>query len=170
MSDIDVLAIQLAEGISIPELHGSVSGLVVRHYDRLEAAVDRGFQLLEGRVDPDYLDPFVTAIAESLLDPDMGFAPILEDPSSPLAVRIAELSQWVIGFVAGYFYMVDESYEKISNSEVKEILDDFLAIAEIDSAQQDSEESEAEFVHVYEFVRVGALLIMESSGEENNSW
>ena len=52
MSDIEVLAVQLAHGISISELHGAVSGLVARHFNQLDDALDRGFQLLDGNIDP----------------------------------------------------------------------------------------------------------------------
>ena len=168
MSDIEVLAVQLADGIGIPELHGTASGLVARHFNHLQDGLDRGFQLLDGKIDPDYLDPFIATLAESMLDPDMGFAPMLNDSSGSLANRIDDLSKWLTGFISGYYYRVDESVQETAGSEIVEILADFQAISQIDSSVQDSDEEEAEFIHVYEYVRVGAMLIMESSSEDNS--
>ena len=168
MSDIEVLAVQLAHGISISELHGAVSGLVARHFNQLDDALDRGFQLLDGNIDPEYLDPFTAMLAESMLDPNMGFAPMLDDLSGSLANRIDDLSKWITAFISGYYYRVDESVQKTASSEVEEILADFQAISQIDSTEQDSDEGEAEFIHVYEYVRVGAILLMESASDNNS--
>ena len=160
MSDIEVLAMEAASGISVPELHGTVTGLIAASDGESAEVVSRvGLDLLGDGADPVYLDQFIEAAVEAIFDPDMSFKPLLDDENDPLTARARGLGEWVSGFLAGYAALADGDDRP---EEVEETIRDFASIAQIDTDLEESEDAEGDFVSIFEFVRVGALLVLES--------
>ena len=84
------------------------------------------------------------------------FEPLIEDDDNSLAVQAASLATWCYGFLATLGdeqglreYLSDESFES---------LQDIQAIRELD-ADELSNDDEAAFSEIYEYVRVAASLV-----------
>ena len=159
MSDLEVFAIEAATRITVSELHGSVTGVIAAAPEAApEEVVERSLELLGADVDEEFLAPFVEATMERLFDPELAFAPLLEDDNDPLGARVRSLREWVNGFLTAYGVAAGETRPA---ENIQETLQDFMRIAEVDDELEDSDDAESDFVAIYEFVRVGALLIVE---------
>ncbi|TAN48441.1 MAG: YecA family protein [Methylococcaceae bacterium] len=86
---------------------------------------------------------------------DFTFDLLLPDEDAPLSERAAALSGWCKGFLHG---MGAWSEGTVCSEDGKEILKDIYQIAELD-ADDLSEEDEAAFAELSEFLRVGVQLL-----------
>jgi len=82
---------------------------------------------------------------------------LLPDEDQGVGPRAEGLGLWCHGFVAGYTLAGGPRGEGLSE-DARDALDDFSQIAQI-AADADDEESQADFEEVYEYVRMGALLL-----------
>ncbi len=170
LSDLTALALNAirdsAQSLSVNELHGAVVGIAVCN--------DRSFALqsltdllgVDALSTEENVELFVNSSTELLFSDDMSFTPLLADDDAPLEVRATALGEWtgsfVAGFVAGLEDRADCSFESLPE-EVKEIIEDFVAIAEIDRSADSVEvadDPEEDLMQLQEFVKVCALLVM----------
>jgi len=94
-------------------------------------------------------------MSTGLQDSDLGFQLWLPGDEYPLEQRLAALADWCSGFLLGLAWGgLDQSgWEKLSD-ELSEALHDLVAISGVDEL---SSGSEADFMQLYEYVRMVAL-------------
>lgn len=106
-----------------------------------------------------------TGTLAQLSDDDMSFALLIPDDDTDIAQRLQALSQWCHGFLSG-FGSSGLSGNQTFSPESAEALRDFAAIVQIGTDAEDTEQSEADFFEVSEYVRLAALnLFFEFGGQ-----
>lgn len=171
--DLVALAESAAQRIPAAELHGTVCGLVSCPSDTplLQDLVE----LLgaDELTDQSSVEAFVDASAAALHSEDMSFALLLPDDAASLERRIEALSIWcgsyLAGFAAGLARRGVGSLEECSE-EVREIVGDFAAIAEVepDAGGHTGESAEVDFAELAEFVKVGSLLLLSAFADDSD--
>lgn len=146
------------------ELHGLVSGYVCSGF-REDAAGHLLDWLGEapGAGVHELLDRLIVDTGSMLADPEIGFQPLVPDEEQPLGQRGKAISRWCMGFMSGFGATVDFN-EKSLDDEVKEVLADLDRISRMTEDIPESEENEADFTEILEYVRVSALLVFASYG------
>lgn len=170
VTDLTALALDATYQLPVAELHGAVCGLAACHgeglptQDLLELLGD------DALTDQEAVERFVAATISDLQAEDLSFAPLLPADDAALEERLEALGQWCSSFLAGLAAgLARHGVASLDDcpAEVREIVRDFVAIAEIDAAAPDAEaaaargvdSAEADFVELEEFVKVGTLLI-----------
>ncbi|MFW6093042.1 MAG: UPF0149 family protein [Pseudomonadota bacterium] len=172
MADLSALARDAAAHPLPPaELHGVVVGLAVCH--GYEVPVHDVVELVgvDALTDETALNDFVQAAVVELRAPDMSFAPLLPEEESELAVRVEALGQWCGSYLAGLAAgLARQGIESLEDTpeEVREIVRDFAAIAQVDEEAHETDAAEADFAELEEFVKVGVLLMMTTFGHETD--
>ncbi|PTU75056.1 YecA/YgfB family protein [Pseudomonas mangrovi] len=87
---------------------------------------------------------------------DVTVVMLLPGDDSPLAERAVALGQWCMGFLAG-FGLTERSGEL--SEDASEVLQDFVAIAQIQDALEESEDGETDYMEVMEYLRVAPMLL-----------
>lgn len=86
------------------------------------------------------------------------FQLLLPDDDSMLSTRLQGVSHWCQGFLMGITHAGITDIEKLA-SNLPEIVRDFVEISRAESFEiENSEEDEASFIEISEFVRMGTLL------------
>ena len=149
-------------GVGASELHGSLAGYLCGGGDAGARAFVTALELESDDAHPD--DPGHALLAElysqcrlQLADPELGFEPLLPEPSRPLAERCDALVEWCRGFLGG-LGLGGFGARRAVSEEGAEILHDFEAIASSQLSCED-EDDEDSLTEVFEFVRIGALLL-----------
>src|SRR5690606_11660861 len=106
---------------------------------------------------------------------DLTFAPLLPDDDAAIEERLEALGQWCGSFLAGLAAgLARRGAASLDDcpDEVREIVRDFAAIAQVDpstafaagpgAGEPSAEAAEADLFELEEFVKVGALLIMST--------
>ncbi len=89
---------------------------------------------------------------------DFDFQLLLPDDDAELSQRLQAISHWCQGFLMGITHAGITDIDKLS-ANLPEIVRDFVEISRADSFEiNDSEEDEASYVEICEFVRMGTLL------------
>lgn len=150
------------------EIHGLLSGLVCGGYafennDYLKLIDDMfnegesisgqlriTFKLLFGQV------------WQTLLDDSYGFNLMLPDDDDSIAERGHALSAWVQGYNLGFG--VQQKNNATLSDDVKEVLNDFVEIANLSDEMEEDEETEQAFFEIAEYVRISALLCFTELG------
>lgn len=114
----------------------------------------------DGRVQ---LESLFTATGAALADETFGFEPLLPDAEdSALDERAEALGAWCQGFIYG---LGREAADRIDalGADAREYLADLREIAQVGfDADDPSEDDEAAYAEVVEYVRMGALLVHAS--------
>lgn len=171
MSDLTALALNAAHQLPVAELHGAVCGLGVCHGDDTPVVDVVALLGEEALTHQAAVEEFVNAAVGDLQAEDMRFAPLVPGDDAPLADRLEALGQWCASFLAGFAAgLARRGATSLEDcpEEVREIVRDFSAIAQVDAdaAGRGSEAAETDFVELEEFVKVGALLIMSTLNHE----
>lgn len=87
---------------------------------------------------------------------DMAVVLLLPNDDSPLTERAVALGQWCMGFLAGFGLTEREG---ALSEEAAEVLQDFVAIAQIQDALEESEDAETDYMEVMEYLRVAPMLL-----------
>lgn len=164
------------------ELHGLMVGEIVGSLRR--TASDWLNQVLEhmgvesldnerhANVTEDLLG-FYTHTLEGMDKDSSSFILMLPDDDYDLSERIESLVVWVRGFLEGIAISASDRLKNI-DSELQEILKDFVDICQIDTRVEQDESGEKEFFEISEYVRIGVLnlyaeLNAPSVGDEANT-
>lgn len=89
---------------------------------------------------------------------DMSFQPLLPDDDYSLDQRLQGLSSWIRGFLEG-MALVAGSALGSAPEEIRELIEDLVAISQVSEGEEDSEEGEQQFTEITEYVRLGALSV-----------
>jgi uncharacterized protein YgfB (UPF0149 family) len=171
VSDLTALALNAAHQLPVAELHGAVCGLGVCHGHATPVVDVVALLGEEALTHQSAVEDFVSAAVGQLQAEDMSFAPLLPDDDVPLPDRLEALGQWCASFLAGFAAgLARRGATSLEDcpEEVREIVRDFSAIAQIDADPTDRgvEAAETDLVELEEFVKVGALLIMSTLNHE----
>lgn len=152
-------------GINASELHGSLCGYLCAggaagtnawcEALALEALQD---VLSDNANARRIFEQFFDQSRTRLLDPQLGFEPLLPDCEGPLLDRAAALMEWCRGFIGGLGLAGNEGADALS-VEGQEVLADLSRFAASDLETGDSDEDDANFTEVFEYVRMGALFL-----------
>lgn len=91
-----------------------------------------------------------------LCSEDVTVVLLLPDDDTPLAQRAAALGQWCQGFLGGFGLTARDG---ALSAEAMEVLQDLSAIAQVQSALEESEDGESDYMEVMEYLRVAPLLL-----------
>lgn len=112
----------------------------------------------------------VASVSESMLrDGEPAMSLLLPDEDLDLTVRAEGLSEWCHGFVTG-FGLSGCYVNQESNQEAAEVLKDLVDIGKIVVSEEESEEEQAAFTEVVEYVEAAVLMLygsMQFTGEGN---
>lgn len=95
---------------------------------------------------------------ELLKSADMSFHPLLPDDDYAIDQRLEALVAWVRGFLEGMALSAGESLGEAPD-EIRELIEDMVAISQVSEDQDSDEESEQQLVEITEYVRLGALAV-----------
>jgi hypothetical protein len=183
VTDLTALALNAAHQLPVAELHGVVCGLAVCHGEALPIHDLIELVGIDALSDQAAVEQFVSASVANLQAQDLSFSLLLPEDDVALEARLEALGEWCGSFLAGLAAGLARrgagSLEDCPG-EVREIVRDFAAIAEIDASAMEgptpaqlqpsdpdggapsTDAAEADFVELEEFVKVGALLIMST--------
>lgn len=105
-----------------------------------------------------FLDTAYEVTLASLQSSDLSFTPLLPDDDYALDQRLQALSAWVRGFLEGMAVMASRQLGE-ATGEIRELVEDLVAISQVAEGEGDSEEGEQQFNEITEYVRVGALTV-----------
>lgn len=151
------------------ELHGSLTGQLAAG-ERLspEAWLALASEHLATEQLADYQQEdavlrrfLMTAYEQSLQNlqaPDMSFQLLLPDEDHDIGERLLALAAWVRGFLEG-MALSGGGHLRNAPDEIRELMKDFAAIAQVQADESGTEEDERQLAEVIEFVRVGVLTV-----------
>jgi len=175
-ASIDSLFHQLGLGLDPAECHGGLCGLLCASDTVTGAAWVN--QVLAGRLDLPEAEPpplqggahgeghallliLYKETAGQLDDPEFGFSLLLPDDEVPLSQRAESLSRWCQGFLAGLGFGGVQDQSKLPG-DCHEVMRDFAEISRLGHGADDAtNEDEAAFAEIVEYVRMAALVVYE---------
>lgn len=95
-------------------------------------------------------------VKSELTGTEMAVVLLLPSDDAPLAERAAALGQWCQGFLGGFGLTAREG---ALSGEAVEVLQDLASIAQVQSALEDSDDGESDYMEVMEYLRVAPLLL-----------
>lgn len=109
-----------------------------------------------------------TKIKEDLDGVDCGFNMLLPNDEEKLSSRIDALGFWCRGYLSG-LGLAGVTQDQLHNDAVKELVQDLSQIAHVSIETDESEEDEANYVELVEFVRVAVQNIKVELSVEDQS-
>lgn len=95
-------------------------------------------------------------VREELAGGEFAVVLLVPGDDEPLAERAGALGQWCQGFLSGFGLA---PREQALSADAMEVLQDLSAIAQVQSALEDSEDGESDYMEVMEYLRVAPLLL-----------
>jgi uncharacterized protein YgfB (UPF0149 family) len=158
-ASVDGLFHQLGLGLDAAECHGTLCGLLCAS-DTVKGSAWVN-QVLSGRLDLPEEEAPPLQVGSHGDDPEYGFSLLLPDDDLPLAQRAESLSRWCQGFLAGLGLGGLQDQSKLPGDS-SEVMRDFVEISRLGHGDgDDSNEDEAAFAEIVEYVRMAVLLVYE---------
>jgi uncharacterized protein YgfB (UPF0149 family) len=95
-------------------------------------------------------------VKAELTGDDIAIVLLLPGDDAPLSERAMALGQWCQGFAAGFGL---NAGGKELSEEAREVLQDLVAISQVQDALEESEDGESDYMEVMEYLRVAPLLL-----------
>lgn len=162
---------ELDAAISAAEYHGHLIGRFVGGHAVEGAVVMSIVSDLTGAARDaveEQADQWRTLIASYFKDFQSeyyGFQPMLPSDEKPLCERLDGIGLWCTGFLNGIGCALNEEQAK-GVLESNETIADLIEVSNLDSSAEDSEENEALFTEIVEFVRLSVLNLHENLSEQ----
>ena len=144
------------------EIHGVLTGLVSAGFEFESsdyiAMVNDMLNNAEGlpaRVKSLIKDMY-SDIWQQILDESYSFQLMLPDDDDSIVERGHALSKWVEGFNLGFG--LQQTKTTTFSDDVKEVLADFVEIANLSDEMEEDEDTEQAYFEIAEYVRISALL------------
>lgn len=158
---------QLAEALaaddsvtSAAEVHGALTGMLCTPRPPADwQRIALGEEPLPGSELPALLDRMRERTSEQLGSEAFGFEPLLPPEDAPLATQVEALASWCSGFLLG-LGSVGGAEALALSAESREIVEDFLKIADAVLEEPDEESARA-LAELTEFVRVGVQTVYD---------
>ena len=107
------------------------------------------------------LDELYSSTSKAIADQEFGFEPLLPHDKCSISERSQALSTWCQGFLYGFGLSTNNMEKRLSDLG-REALKDLIEITRMDTELvEESDENEAAFVELEEFVRVVIMTIYE---------
>lgn len=103
-----------------------------------------------------------TQIWQQMLDGNYGFQLLVPDDDEDIVERCAALSAWVQGYNVG-FGLQQKNKSELSD-EVREVVDDFVEIANLSDEVEEDEATEQAYFEILEYARISSLLCFSEVG------
>ena len=164
---VDQALTRAETGVNASESHGTLCGLLCAQqpFDEqtwllhtLIATDSENSSVAETR---NVLGQLAESTARQLSDANFGFIMLLPDDEQSLQIRTQAVSQWCQGFLEG-LRLAQLSHPKTLPGDAGEVMSDIIEISKAARFQvEDSNENEADFVELVEFLRAGIQLVYE---------
>lgn len=152
------------------ELHGAIVGLLGAGYQITDdEQVDAALAVLERALSvdlhgdaADFSRRTLRATLSAVRDTDFAFSALLPDDDEPFDHRLASVGRWASGFLTGFTQAIaatDQGGGAVDPG-TAEALKDFAAIAQIDVAEEESDEADRELEELTEYLRIAALNVV----------
>jgi len=153
-------AIAASSYIEPAELHGLVCGLAASNPGTFSMPDFVDLVGTDGLTDEESAQAFVAATLDQLHAQDMEFHLLIPDDDEPLSERVTATGSWCAAFLSAFGAGVAqrEIELKMLPDDVQELLRDFAALSGIDDDVEESDQDEASFMEIYEYIRVAAIL------------
>ncbi|EED35178.1 conserved hypothetical protein, putative [Luminiphilus syltensis NOR5-1B] len=151
------------------ELHGALMGLLgsgapVSDGDMVPA-LERALGIeCRGEL-VDLVQRLHRATVSAVRDSNYAFYPLLPEDDDDLEARLLSLGLWTTGFLTGFTQGVTiagAGSEGVA-PDTAEALKDFAVIAQVDSAEPETDDAERDFEELAEYVRFAALNTVENA-------
>lgn len=152
------------------EVHGAMVGLIAGGVEQGRGAWLKPLLELmnDGQALPGDLQQLVKNSLPTprrvLAERDFGFTPLLPEEEEPLCDRVEAMSLWVQSFLTG-LAIIQPGLNK-APQDVREIVADLAAIAQVEIDVAEDEESEAAYTEIVEFVRMAAIHCYQEFGPQ----
>ncbi|GAA3944429.1 UPF0149 family protein [Litoribacillus peritrichatus] len=152
------------------EVHGVLVGMLVRTQSK---GLDEWIGLLEMiDLDTSVLDENAKGVMQNvylktrdgLQSDDYNFQLLMPADDYDLGERANALAVWCSGFITG-FGMASEHKVSLDN-ELVELLNHLHSISQLDDQLSESEDNEKDLYELYEYVRLGALMLLQANKDE----
>lgn len=151
------------------EFHGLLTGLVAGgmfkgskdHLEHLSALFNNGLTM-KGSIKV-AANQIVDSLYEQFASDDMSFKLLSLDEDESLSDQAEELINWVQYFLVGFGFNKHEI--ATASTDIREIIEDFTNITRMESEMEDTNENQADFYEVAEFIRVSAILVYQEFGK-----
>jgi len=151
--------------VTVAEAHGCLCGALcasnhysfARWFDELSEDPTQAGST-DSAIAKDLLQTLYKETVHALRGDEMEFVLLLPEEEAPLARRAEALAQWCQGFLYGFGSV--SGTQRNFPAEVEEVLRDMTQIARAGAGETEpTEEDEADYVEIVEYVRVGAQLV-----------
>jgi uncharacterized protein YgfB (UPF0149 family) len=175
LPEFDTLANAILQsgGLGSPsELHGFLCGqMAAGERPGGQGWVEMSKELLDiGDISDAPLKPLLLELYQGSLNQlqsdDFEFALLMPDEDIAMSQRAESLGLWCHGFLSGYAMAGRDLKEGLSD-DASSALQDMVQVSQI-VAEQDDEGDEADFIEVYEYVRMSVLLIFSECNRSAN--
>lgn len=164
--DVNAVLVRAGALSDAAECHGTLSGLLCASHNDvrqrwLDQTLDSGAALGDVQVGEcrQMLLNLHDDTRRRLEGDAMDFTPLLPDDNQPLTERVQALRDWVQGFLYGLGIADLESVDQLP-PDVREVIQDLTEIARADTGADDqSEQDEAAYAEILEYVRMGSQLV-----------
>ncbi|PTQ87855.1 UPF0149 family protein [Agitococcus lubricus] len=167
LQDLKQLLQDLQLTSSASEIHGFVSGLLAGGV-RLNR--QQLIKILEAHTEADQafdekliasLWQMQLATLESLGASELIFVPLLPSDDEILTERVSALADWCQGVLAGFGLAVRGDDGRLQSEDIQETLQDLVNIAHVGGDMGETEEDEAAYMELFEFVRLAVIHLFE---------
>jgi len=100
---------------------------------------------------------------DELREGELSFEPLMPGDEAPLVERATALGRWCDGFLLGLGLGGLKGSRSLPR-EAAEVVSDFGEIGRIDPETSEDDDAEAAYAELLEYVRMGALLVLEHVG------
>ncbi len=173
MSENDLSSLALLASLSLheSELHGLVSGMIVRTPSGDEGAIARLVDRMRpGLCDRHALKQFSKVVFDDLIDPDCTYRLLLPTDEEELSSRVTGLRLWLLGFLEAVKPLAERKLNGPQADFFHEFHSDLEQVADMedidDSDEDDLEEIEEALSSILEFLRIGVLNMFEIVKDE----
>lgn len=150
------------------ELHGLLSGLVCAGFTRentdyivLVNDLLNNAEGLSNKV-KSLIKIIFVQLWTDILDDNFQFQLLLPDDDESIVERGTAIGAWVQGFNLGFG--LEQKNSAVLSEDVKEILNDFVEIANLSDELEEDENTEQAYFEIAEYVRISALLCFSELG------
>lgn len=151
------------------ELHGAIVGLlgsgVVLDEDGFLPSIERVLGIeLHGEL-VEQADTVAKASRSAMLDADYAFYPLLPGDDDDFEQRMLSLRAWATGFLSGFTQgiAVRDAGNQALTGDTAEVVKDIAAIAQVDVAETESDDSERDFEEIVEYMRVAVMSVVQAA-------
>jgi uncharacterized protein YgfB (UPF0149 family) len=147
------------------EVHGVLTGMLIQVASKglddwlaLLEMIDMDISLLDDRA-KSIMQEIYQGTRDGLASDEYDFQLLMPADDYDLGERANALALWAGGFITGYGMAAE--HKRNLSSELVELLNHLHAISELDDQLSESEENEKDLYELYEYVRLGVLMLKQ---------